>query len=82
MACDAKGNLTLLNQAIRRFHGLAELPTDDNLMAHQFDLYHADGLTPMTAQEVPLYRAFQGERIAERGNRDRPEKRRGTHTPG
>jgi PAS domain S-box-containing protein len=63
VACDSKGDLSLLNRAIRKFHGLAELPNHDNHLDHQLDLYHSDGLTPMTTDEIPLNRAFRGERI-------------------
>ncbi len=61
VACDAAGTLTLFNNTMREFHGLPEqlLPVDQ--WARHFDLYQSDGMTPMQAQDVPLFRALQGE---------------------
>jgi len=65
VACDADGTLTLFNRAARDLHGLpAEtLPAEE--WAEYFDLYAADGFTPMAARDIPLFRAFQGETVRE-----------------
>jgi len=63
VACDAQGVLTLFNRATQELHGvpLHSIPADQ--WADYYDLYHADGITPLTQEEIPLYRALQGESI-------------------
>ncbi len=61
VACDENGNIMLFNNAAREFHGLAEQAIPPDQWAEYFDLYMADGVTPMPTHEIPLYRAFQGE---------------------
>ncbi|MBW4468802.1 MAG: PAS domain S-box protein [Stenomitos rutilans HA7619-LM2] len=61
VACDETGRLTLFNRATREFHGLPEAPLPPDEWAPYFDLYHADGKTLMQTQNIPLFRAFQGE---------------------
>lgn len=61
VACDETGRLTLFNRATREFHGLPEAPLPPEDWAPYFNLYQADGKTPMQTQDVPLFRAFQGE---------------------
>ncbi len=60
-ACDAEGVLNVFNPASRTFHGLREFPIPAAGWAEHYDLYRPDGLTPLAAEEVPLYRALQGE---------------------
>ncbi|MEL6494287.1 MAG: PAS domain-containing protein [Cyanobacteria bacterium J06623_7] len=63
VACDEHGVITLFNRATREFHGLgqAAIPAED--WADYFDLYAADGRTIMPMEDIPLYRALQGESI-------------------
>ncbi|MDH3972951.1 MAG: transporter substrate-binding domain-containing protein [Deltaproteobacteria bacterium] len=63
VACDDEGLLALFNRASRTFHGIdvESLPPDE--WASHYDLFLADGVTPMSTEEVPLYRAFRGERV-------------------
>ncbi len=63
VACNHNGILTLFNKATRRMHNLPAklLPADQ--WAEQYDLYLAGGQTLMTKEEIPLYRAFQGEHV-------------------
>lgn len=61
VACDADGTLTLFNRATREMHGLPETSLPSEKWAEHFDLYAADGLTPMQTQDIPLFRALQGE---------------------
>lgn len=67
VACDAEGVLTLFNSATRKFHGLPEAGPEPSLPAKQWPEHYylrgADGQTPMKAEEVPLYRALQGELV-------------------
>jgi len=63
VACDAEGTLTLFNHATREFHGMLvkEISPDD--WAGQYDLYQADGRTPMRQEDIPLFRAYNGEAV-------------------
>lgn len=63
VACDADGQLTLFNRATREFHGIPERPLPPEEWSRRYDLYHADGVTPMEMEEVPLYRAYRGEPV-------------------
>lgn len=62
VACNAEGELTLFNHATQTFHGL---PQDETIPAEQwaqhYNLFHADGTTLMSKEEIPLFRALQGE---------------------
>jgi hypothetical protein len=70
VACDAEGRVALLNEAAQKLHEFALgteetadgiLPTD---WATHYHLYHPDGGTLMQLEEVPLYRALQGESVS------------------
>ncbi len=63
VACDEHGALTLFNRAAQEFHGLpAEVMSSDQ-WSQRYDLYCADEVTPMPGDDVPLLRAFRGERV-------------------
>jgi PAS domain S-box-containing protein len=61
VVCDENGTLRLFNRATRTFHGLPEKPIPADQWAQYYDLYYPDGVTPMQKEDIPLYRAFQGE---------------------
>ncbi|MBI9086494.1 MAG: PAS domain S-box protein [Desulfobacterales bacterium] len=61
--CDAEGKLVRFNEAARRLHGLPELPIPSDQWAEHYDLYHKDGITPLPVEDIPLFRALQGERV-------------------
>lgn len=63
VACDAEGNLTLFNHTARRWHGLDAQRLAPEQWPEVYHLYHADGITPMAYDEVPLMRALRGEHI-------------------
>ncbi len=63
VACDAEGQLKLFNQAARSFHGLPERPLFPEEWAEHYDLYLPDGKTPMSTNDIPLFRAFQGHQV-------------------
>ncbi|HEX8150499.1 MAG TPA: PAS domain-containing protein [Pyrinomonadaceae bacterium] len=63
VACDAAGVLTVFNHAARKLHGLSERPITADNWADYYDLYLPDGRTLMRKEEIPLYRALQGERV-------------------
>ena len=61
VACDAAGVLTLFNGVTRMLHGLPEEPIPPEQWAERYRLCRPDGQTPMAKEDVPLYRALQGE---------------------
>lgn len=63
VACDANGVLTHFNRATRRMHGLPEEPIPADQWAQHYDLFLPDGKTPMQKEDVPLFRALQGEHV-------------------
>ncbi len=63
VACDAEGVLTLFNRATREFHGVPEAPLPADAWAEHYDLYRPDGRTPLSRDEIPLFRAFRGETV-------------------
>ena len=65
VACDADGVLTVLNRATREFHGMPKGSIPAGEWAETYDLYLADGVTPMPKEEFPLFRALRGEAVDE-----------------
>jgi PAS domain S-box-containing protein len=63
VACNSVGELTLFNAATERFHGLPMDSIPADRWAKRYDLYRADGVTPLRTEEIPLYRALHGERV-------------------
>ncbi|MBE9159791.1 PAS domain S-box protein [Nodosilinea sp. LEGE 06152] len=63
VACNQAGILTLFNQAARDFHGLPEQPLPPEHWADYYDLYQPDGHTPLRKEDIPLFRALQGEAV-------------------
>lgn len=63
VACDAKGTLTLFNRAVREWHGLPEQPIPAEQWAQHYSLYHWDSNILMQKEEIPLFRALQGELV-------------------
>jgi PAS domain S-box-containing protein len=63
VACDPDGVLTLFNQATQEFHGLPMEPIAAEDWGQYYDLYHADGKTPLNRSEIPLFRSLQGESV-------------------
>jgi len=61
VACDAKGNLNLFNRATKEFHGLPQENLPPEQWSTYYRLYKGDGITPMTIEEVPLFKALRGE---------------------
>ncbi|HTN74193.1 MAG TPA: PAS domain S-box protein [Pirellulaceae bacterium] len=62
VACDPDGAITLFNRATREFHGLPAEPVPPEDWSNHYDLYRADGVK-MSRDEVPLFRALQGEQV-------------------
>ena len=63
VACNENGVLTLFNQATRKFHGLPQKAIPAGEWAEYYDLYLPDGKTLMPQEDIPLFRALQGESV-------------------
>ncbi len=63
IACDAEGNLTLFNEKAKQWHGADAAPVSPNEWASHYQLYRADGVTPLQPEEIPLRRALGGEHV-------------------
>ncbi len=61
VACDAQGNLTFFNRATKEFHGIPAQDIPASEWARYYNLYLADGQTPMEMSDIPLFRALKGE---------------------
>lgn len=66
VACDADGNYTLFNQSGRVMHGIEckLLPLGE--CSEFYDLYEADGKTPLEHDRVPLSQAMKGSAVVDR----------------
>ena len=58
VACDADGHLTVFNRATREFHGLPEKSIPPEQWADYYNLFEADGITPLKKERIPLFRAL------------------------
>lgn len=65
VACDAEGTLTYFNAATRRFHGISQEDLPPEQWAGRYDLYGADGESPLDTDEIPLFRALHGEDVTD-----------------
>ena len=65
VACNAQGNITLSNQTTIDLHGLPteEFAPPPEQWAAYYDLYLPDGKTLMPVEDIPLFRALQGEQV-------------------
>ncbi len=66
ISCGADGRLEIFNRAARKIHGLPEKSLTPEKWAGVYgDLFESDGRTPLAPASDPLYRAMQGERVAD-----------------
>ncbi|MBC8391248.1 MAG: PAS domain S-box protein, partial [Deltaproteobacteria bacterium] len=63
VACNNEGILNLFNRATREFHDLPDKPIPADQWAQYYDLYLPDGKTQMKTEDIPLFRALQGEPV-------------------
>ena len=63
VCCDRDGVLKLFNETTREFHGIAETPITADSWAERYNLYYPDGKTLMKKEDIPLFRALQGESV-------------------
>ncbi len=65
VACDENGKLSLFNRTTREIHGLIEEKLPPEEWAQHYDLYLADGKTRMPIEQIPLFRAYRGEKVVD-----------------
>lgn len=67
VACDAQGQLSLLNDSAGNWYGAepGAVPSSATAKdwAQRYGLYELDGHTPLTTKDMPLLRALGGERV-------------------
>ena len=63
VACDEHGILTLFNRATSEIHGIDQQKLPSEQWVTDYDLFLADGLTPMKMEDTPLFRAYQDEQL-------------------
>ncbi|GAA3513271.1 hypothetical protein GCM10022393_28830 [Aquimarina addita] len=63
VSCDKNGKLLLFNKATKEWHGLPPGPVPPEELSKYYGLYRTDGITPLSADEIPLLRALKGEII-------------------
>ena len=63
LACDERGNLSIFNRATRALHGLPGSATPPERWAARYDMYDVEGKAHLAMEDIPLYRAYQGERV-------------------
>lgn len=63
VAADARGKLTLFNQATRRLHGIDNLNVPQEKWAQHYKLQALGGSRLLDINEIPLSRALKGELV-------------------
>jgi PAS domain S-box-containing protein len=63
VACDEHGNLSLFNRATRELHGIDQESLAPDQWAGRYRLLQADGVSILPTEQIPLFRAFQGQQI-------------------
>ena len=63
VACDAEGRITRFNRASAEMIGRSAHRVPPERWAEEYGIYLADGKTLAKLEQVPLYRALQGEKI-------------------
>ncbi len=59
VVCDAKGGLTLFNEATKNMHGLPVTGIPADKWAAYYDLYKADAVTLLAQDDIPLYQVLK-----------------------
>ena len=64
VACSDDGTLTLFNTTAQHWHGAPMYSRCRRQTgAHYYDLYAADGCTPLARDDIPLVSAWQGKPV-------------------
>ena len=64
VACDENGVLIFFNSASEKMHRQPLKPLQPEEWAEHYDLYYPDGSGLMKMEDVPLFRAWKGEKIS------------------
>jgi len=68
VACSSDGALTLFNRAARALYGIHGIPVENipsSEWTQHYELFFADGKTHLKKNEMPLFRALNGETIVD-----------------
>lgn len=63
VACDRNGQLTLFNEATKRWHGLPAEQIPQEKLSEYYGLYTADGKRPLEMSEIPLLKVLEGGKL-------------------
>jgi PAS domain S-box-containing protein len=63
VACDGDGKLSFFNEATREIHGIDQENLAPEHWAGKYGLYQADGETPLAVEDIPLVRAYRGDKV-------------------
>lgn len=66
IACDQNGKITYFNQSFRRLHGIPSRFEPEDQWHKYYEMFEADGRTPMPRERTPLTRALRGEELQDR----------------
>ncbi|APZ45626.1 hypothetical protein BW723_04630 [Polaribacter reichenbachii] len=66
IACNSEGKLVLFNKIAKDWHGIDVMNTPQENWASYYGLYETDGKSMLKTEEIPLIRAFKGEKIYNR----------------
>jgi len=61
--CNENGEIIRFNEAARRLHNLPEKQIPAEQWAEYYDLYSPDGSTLLATEDIPLFRALEGEDV-------------------
>jgi PAS domain S-box-containing protein len=61
LVCDKNGEFTLFNRATREIHGMESKPIPPDQWSQHYQLLREDGKTLLELEEIPLYKAWNGE---------------------
>ncbi|MBU0485301.1 MAG: PAS domain S-box protein [Proteobacteria bacterium] len=67
VACDANGILSLFNRTAREWHSIDPMQLPQEEWAQHYDLFRADGVTPLPTEEIPLAMALRGVEVKDVG---------------
>lgn len=62
-ACDADGILRMSNRAMKEFHAVPERELPPEQWPSYYRLFGSDGTTPLSVNEIPLFKALSGESV-------------------
>jgi PAS domain S-box-containing protein len=67
VACDAAMRLVLFNRTAQQWHGVDVRDVPPEQWSDYYTLYDAEGIVPLSPEDIPLVRAFRGEHVEQAG---------------